>query len=696
MEPLSLEQISAQAGIANEYINAQGQRQTISAQTKHRLLDAMGRQLGPVVAPTPALPPVAVWRSDEPATLTPGGQGVGIWQLSTEQGSVLSGRVRAGTPLRFPRTLSCGYHRLTLNQGGQEWVCLVIIAPSRCYQPPALLAGKRLWGASIQLYTLRSATNWGIGDTGDLKKIIREVAQRGGAFVGLNPIHALYPAMPANASPYSPSSRRWLNTLYIDINSVEDFHLSQAARQWWEHAEVQRSLAEARSAAQVDYLRVSALKITALRFGWQQFRLRAEQDPQRLAFAAFVRGGGDSLRHQAEFDAVHEVLVHRDRSYWGWQVWPEEYRDIHGAAMARFRRTHDQEITFYLWLQWLADRQFADCYDLCRALDMPIGLYRDLAVGVSDGGAETWGDPALFCLGASVGAPPDVLGPQGQDWGLAPMDPLVMTERGYQPFIDLLRSNMRGCGALRIDHVMSLLRLWWIPRGDTAAQGAYVQYPLEHLLAILSLESQRHRCMVIGEDLGTVPDEIRDQLRAYGIYSYKVLFFQQNTRHEFFAPNQYERQSMATATTHDLPTLRGYWSAGDLLLGQKLGLYPDTEVLRFLHEDRQRSRQGLLNALHRHGSLPKRPSLRAKTLKMSPPLNRAMHRYLADSASALLGLQPEDWLDIATPVNVPGTSDGYPNWRRKLTRSLEEIFADPGINRLLGDINRRRSQGYIS
>ncbi|MEA9391509.1 4-alpha-glucanotransferase [Acerihabitans sp. TG2] len=690
MEPLLLEKISAQAGIANEYINALGQRQTISAQTQRRLLDLMGHRSRTLTPPTPLVPPVAVWRSDEPMTLTPGIQGDCDWQLSTEQGAILRGNIPAGTPLRLPSGLACGYHQLTISQGAQVASSLVIVAPPRCYQPAALLAGKRLWGASIQLYTLRSAVNWGIGDTGDLKMMIREMARRGAAFVGLNPIHALYPAMPANASPYSPSSRRWLNTLYIDINNVEDFHHNPAAQQWWTHPDVQRALIDARAAVQVDYPRVSALKLTALRLCWQQFGRRTQHDPQRLDFAAFVRHGGDSLRHQAEFDALHELLAQQDNACSGWQAWPQKYRDIQGAEVAMFRQGHAQEITFYLWLQWLADRQFAECYDLCRTLGMPIGLYRDLAVGVSDGGAETWGDPALFCLGASVGAPPDVLGPQGQNWGLAPMDPLAMAERGYQPFIDLLRSNMRGCGALRIDHVMSLLRLWWIPRGDTAAQGAYVHYPMEALLAILALESQRHHCMVIGEDLGTVPEEIRGRLRDNGIYSYNVLFFEQNAHHEFLPPEAYAPQSMAAATTHDLPTLRGYWSAGDLFLGRQLGLYPDTAVLRYLHEDRQRSRQGLLDALHRHGSLPKNTPQQAKGLVMSPRLNRAMHRYLADSASALLGVQPEDWLDIATPVNVPGTSDQYPNWRRKLTRTLEEMFANPGINRLLRDINRRR------
>jgi 4-alpha-glucanotransferase len=291
---------------------------------------------------------------------------------------------------------------------------------------------------------------------------------------------------------------------------------------------------------------------------------------------------------------------------------------------------------------------------------------------------------------ASVGAPPDILGPLGQNWGLPPMDPHVMVARGYQPFIDLLRANMTSCGALRIDHVMAMLRLWWIPYGETADHGAYVKYPVDDLLALLALESQRHRCMVIGEDLGTVPVEIVGKLRDSGVYSYKVLYFEHDAEKQFRAPQSYPVQAMATITTHDLPTLRGYWQSGDLTLGKQLGLYPDAEVLKELFADRERAKQGLLDGLHRYGCVPQKVGKKASLLNMSPLLNRGLQRYVADSASALLGLQPEDWLDMAEPVNIPGTSDQYPNWRRKLSQTLEAMFDDVEVNRLLKDLDKRR------
>lgn len=540
----------------------------------------------------------------------------------------------------------------------------------------------------MQLYTLCSANNWGVGDFGDLKSMLVDIGRRGGAFIGLNPIHALYPANPESASPYSPSSRRWLNVIYIDVNAVEDFQRSEEAQAWWRMPTTQQTLKQAREADWVDYSTVTALKMAALRMAWKRFAVR--DDEQMAAFRYFVTQEGESLYWQAAFDAIHAHQVQEDELRWGWPVWPEAYRSVDSPAVKTFCEEYRDEVDFYLWLQWLAYTQFAACWETSQGFKMPVGLYRDLAVGVAEGGAETWCDRELYCLKASVGAPPDILGPLGQNWGLPPMDPHIMAARAYEPFIELLRANMQNCGALRIDHVMSMLRLWWIPYGETADQGAYVHYPVDDLLSILALESQRHQCMVIGEDLGTVPVEIVSKLRNSGVYSYKVLYFENDHEKNYRAPQAYPEQSMAVATTHDLPTLRGYWESGDLTLGKTLGLYPDEEVLRGLYQDRELAKQGLLDALHTYGCLPKRAGRKASLMSMTPVLNRAMQRYIADSHSALLGLQPEDWLDMAEPVNIPGTSYQYKNWRRKLSASLEAMFADERVNKLIKDLDKRR------
>lgn len=691
MESKRLDSAALAAGISPNYINAHGKPQAIPAETKLRLLEAMNRTTVPHTSTDP-VPAVQVFTAGQRMQLVPGGEGEFSWVLTTEEGYVHHGQVSGGKKLTLPAKLSEGYHSLVVTRQKQSWTSRIIVAPPRCYEPDALLQGKKLWGACVQLYTLRSAGNWGIGDFGDLKQMLGNVAKRGGAFIGLNPIHSLYPANPESASPYSPSSRRWLNVIYIDVNAVDDFQHSKAAQAWWKKATVQKQLQSARDAEWVDYSAVTALKIAALRLAWQQFSLRKASDEQVVTFGRFVAEGGEGLFYQAAYDALHASQVNEDPMRWGWPAWPEDYRDAHSPAVKQFCEQHHDEVNFWLWLQYLAWCQFKACWDTSQHEGMPIGLYRDLAVGVAEGGSETWCDRELYCLKASVGAPPDILGPLGQNWGLPPMDPHVMAARGYQPFIELLRANMTHCGALRIDHVMSMLRLWWIPYGETADKGAYVQYPVDDLLSILALESQRHRCMVIGEDLGTVPVEIVGKLRDSGVYSYKVLYFEDDGEKQFKAPATWPSQSMAVATTHDLPTLRGYWNSGDLTLGKTLGLYPDEKVLAGLYKDRERAKQGLLNALHQYGCLPKRVGHKAARMTMTDTLNRGMQRYIADSHSALLGLQPEDWLDMAEPVNIPGTSDQYKNWRRKLTVSLEAMFADERVNKLLKDLDKRRKK----
>ncbi|WP_436877302.1 4-alpha-glucanotransferase [Siccibacter turicensis] len=684
-----LEKAAQAAGISPTYINAHGKPQAIADDTRQRLLDAMHPTAAESSAATP-LPAVRVFTRGSKMALSVGGKGEYHWTLTTEQGKQHTGTAQAGGDLTLPARLPEGYHTLTLTRKTHTWSCRIIIAPKRCYEPQALRDGEKIWGACVQLYTLRSEKNWGIGDFGDLQAMLHDVGARGGAFIGLNPIHALYPANPESASPYSPSSRRWLNIVYIDVNAVEDFTLSDEAQAWWRLPTTRQALKKARDAEWVDYATVTALKLTALRMAWTRFAARDADDAQKVAFRDFAAREGEGLYWQAAFDALHAKQVQEDEMRWGWPVWPAHYQRTTSPEVKAFCETHEDDVEFYLWLQWLAYCQFQACWETSQQYKMPVGLYRDLAVGVAEGGAETWCDRELYCLKASVGAPPDILGPLGQNWGLPPMDPHVMNARGYQPFVELLRANMTHCGALRIDHVMSMLRLWWIPYGETADKGAYVHYPVDDLLAILALESQRHRCMVIGEDLGTVPAEIVGKLKRSGVYSYKVLYFENDHNKHFRAPEKWPVQSMAVATTHDLPTLRGYWESGDLTLGRTLGLYPDEEMLRGLYADREQAKQGLLDALHQAGCLPKRAGHRAKGMKMSATLNRGLQRYIADTQSALLGLQPEDWLDMAEPVNIPGTSYQYKNWRRKLSTSLEAMFSDRAIDRLLKDLDKRR------
>ncbi|CDG19317.1 4-alpha-glucanotransferase [Xenorhabdus doucetiae] len=706
MENKCLNDLATEAGIASEYINAYGKPQAFPAEIRQRILAAMSTDI-PVGRPVShlqasSLPNVKVVIQGQMATLPLEGTNHYQWQIQTEQGKILHGHCQH--QLTLPADLPLGYHTLNLiaKTDSRQSSMQLIVAPKRCYEPDAITRGEKLWGACVQLYTLRSENNWGIGDFGDLKYMLQELAQRGGAFIGLNPLHAIYPAMPENASPYSPSSRHWLNIIYIAVNQVEDFNDSAEAQAWWHSTETQLELQQARQTEWVDYTTVMTLKMAALRLAYPQFKRRSGDDPQQIAFQQFVTQGGKNLYSQAAYDALHHKLYRENRAYWGWPVWPEEYREPESDTVKAFCHSHPQEIAFFLWLQWLADTQLAECFTTSQTHHMPIGIYRDLAVGVAQGGSETWCNRSIYCTQASVGAPPDILGPRGQNWGLPPMNPHVLKAQAYQPFIELLRSNMRHCGALRIDHVMSLLRLWWIPQGETADKGVYVHYPVDDLLAILALESQRNHCLVIGEDLGIVPEEIVGKLRDSGVYSYKVFYFERNQQGEYRSPDEYPAQAMATITTHDLPTLRGFWQNKDLTLGEDIGLYPDKALLADLYAERKRSKQALLTSLKRHGYLSEEwfkpdtlSSLQAAQpeLPMSNAINQSIHRYIAHSSSALLGLQPEDWLDMECPVNIPGTTEEYPNWRRKLSTTLETMFADAHINQLLQTVGECRKQG---
>jgi len=589
--------------------------------------------------------------------------------------------------------LPMGYHKLSVQLGDLELASSSIIkVPQRCFIPDDIEKGKKIWGLSVQLYCLRSERNWGIGDFTDLTFLVKQAAAQGADFVGLNPIHELYPANPDICSPYGPSSRRWLNYLYIDVEQVPEFE-NKAVQTWFNENAISEKLATLRAADYVDYEGVAAIKLAALEevFTHYSEKYFTKNTKQNKAFKTFITQGGDSLQTLAVFEALQESLKAEGKDCWGWPVFPDEFKAYDMPSVAKFAKKNKNRVHFYLFLQWHAAVQFEAASNAASESGMLIGLYRDLAVGVSEGSAEIWGNKNLYCIDASIGAPPDILGPLGQNWGLPPMDPIKLYEQAYQPIIDLFSSNMHASGALRIDHVMALLRLWWVYRGEHASKGGYVCYPVEDLLGILALESQRNQSLVIGEDLGTVPQEIRSKLADNGMYSYRVFFFEQAKDGGFYAPEHYPEQSMATLTTHDMPTLIGYWHCDDLALGKKVGLYPDADVLATLYDTRHDNKQHILNTLHGHHSISSRISHNVGDVGMTTELNYGMQTHMASGSSALLSLQLEDWLQMDKPVNIPGTFHEYPNWKRKLSRNLEDIFEDDAIVTLTKNLTKRRS-----
>lgn len=595
----------------------------------------------------------------------------------------------------LPSNLPMGYHELSLVANDDESLATMrlIIAPQSCYKPDAIANGRKVWGLSVQLYCVRSEKNWGVGDFSDLTFLIQQSGRQGAQFVGLNPIHALYPANHHDCSPYGPSSRRWLNFIYIDVTSVPGY----------EHESVQKivnsdafkaTLKHAREVDYVDYEAVINMKLKVLKaiFEHQKDTLLKKNNKVGKAFATFIEQGGDSLDMLATYDAIQEHLAAEGHASWGWPVFPNDLSEFHKEGVAKFKKKHLDNVYFYMFLQWYAAQQLEAAQKAATDAGMCIGIYRDLAVGVSGGSAEIWGNRDLYVTEASVGAPPDRLGPLGQDWGLPPMDPEVLYQQQYQPIIDLFSSNMQSCGALRIDHVMALLRLWWVPKGSSAKEGGYVYYPVDDLLGILALESHRNQSLVIGEDLGTVPEEIRTKLAENGVHSYRVFFFEQAEDGGFYSPHHYPEQSMSTLTTHDMPTLTGYWHCLDLELGKELGLYNSEEILQRLYDDRHEHKQMILDTLHGHDSVPDWMGRYVNDVAMHKELNHGMQYHMAKGSSALLSLQLEDWLEMDKPVNVPGTSTEYPNWKRKLTRNLEQIFTDPVLNSLALGLTETRKR----
>ncbi len=560
-----------------------------------------------------------------------------------------------------------GYHTLRTTLGDRAEQTTLIITPRRCWPPPEQDAEHgRPWGVALQLYGLRSARNWGIGDLGDLGEAIALLGELGADLVGINPLHALYPDEPQRASPYSPSSRRFANPLYLHVEAIPEYAAAGAVQARMRSGDFQAALQRVREAELVDYPAVAALKWPVLRELYQNFRAyQLDRDTARAAdFRRFQVQGGAALRRHATFEVLH--------AEYGSGAWPEALQDADAPAVAEFARVHSIEIEFHEYLQWLLEAQIAAVAERARAAGMRIGLYRDLAVGSDAFGADVWSGKAAYAKAISIGAPPDDFSLQGQVWGLPPWLPEHLKETAYADFISALRANMRGSGALRIDHVIGLMRQFWVPAGGTAEHGAFVHCPIDDLLRIVALESVREECVIIGEDLGTVPDALRGALFEAGVLSYRVLYFEKHWHgdHSFLAPQQLPEQALVTVGTHDLPTLAAWWRGTDLELREALDLFPDEDTRGRLQQERELDRERLLAALAAQDLEPGAITDADSGLP-SHDFISAVHRYAARAPSALMMVQMEDVLRQLEQINVPGTVNEQPNWRRRLDLPLE-------------------------
>lgn len=689
-----IEELARLVGIENCYVDFYGNVHVLSDASLKSLLQGMGyevasnadamRCLERLRDEHEILEAVYVVCAGEPAALKCRLDAAIRWSLESESGAVRTGTANDDVIGLDP--LEPGYYRMSAGKS----TATVISVPTVAYIPPELEA-RKLWGLSAQLYSLRSDANWGIGDFTDLGKLLQLAASGGAATVAVNPLHELSVTNPTSCSPYGPTSRLFLNVLYLDVCAAAG---RLGLREVLEGAVDPAAIQRLRDSSLVDYAGVAGTKLSSLRRVHAAFR-KKRNTADHAAFANFVEDGGDALANVARYEALMEYFKQGNAQTYGWRDWPAAYHDPASQAVAAFTREHASDVEFYQFLQWLADEQLATA--AAHGGSMPIGLYRDLAVGVDASGADVWADRDAYCLGISVGAPPDPLNPVGQNWSMPPFDPVALRARAYAPYIALLRANMRHAGALRIDHAMGIMRLFCIPAGAQASQGAYISYRLDEMLGILALESRRNTCMIVGEDLGTVPPGFRERLSAAGVFGYRLLYFERDDEGRFRAPDRYDERVVASTGTHDVAPLAGFWTGVDLEERRKLGFFPDEAAAAEAVAERAGARKFLLQTLVEHGfmGIDEAKNLESGQASTSCSLLSALvvaaYRFLGRSAARLLLVQLEDALLQREQVNTPGTFDEVPNWRRRLAVSLDTLANDAHVRMLMLAVARART-----
>lgn len=627
---------------------------------------------------------VADWRIEEEAGGTHFGR-IDLYACAVEEHCDIDGRVMARRAAVVSVDLPEGYHRLTVKADDRRFECMLIVAPRLCWQPEDAAPGRRLWGVACQLYSLRGQRRTGIGSYGDLAELTGLAAASGADIVGLNPLHALNPSDPDSHSPYSPASRDFLNIVYIDPFAVPEVAASPDVLAMLSD----ENLSDLADLDLIDYRKVTDRLLAALRVAFRGWgRASAER---KASFETFRTQGGTALEAFGRYMVLQADLSAIDPINLDCRRWPTGLSTSDGPDVDPYADLHADEITFQIWLQWLADGQLEAVARQANRSGMAVGLYRDLAVGVGPASAAAWATPDRFVTGFAVGAPPDLLNRLGQNWGLMPFDPLSLAETGYAAWIDALRANMRHAGALRIDHAMALQHGYWVPDGIGAADGAYVTFPFDDLLRILALESRRNKCLVIGEDLGTVPPGFRDIMAQSGVLSYRVLMFERVGDDQLFArPDSYPESALVTFGTHDLPTLAGFWTGTDLQIRRDYALYPSDAARDADASGRITDRRRLIDALIDAGMWPADPPTDSETLPISPALAKAVQRFLALTPSRLMMVQLEDLLLLRDMMNLPGTVLEHPNWRRRLPVATADLFSKSEVTDQLAAINAMR------
>jgi 4-alpha-glucanotransferase len=636
---------AARCGVETEYRDGFGNLRTVEPEVLARILNALTAG----DAADRMLPRTIVVRGKVDQSLRLAGvDGAPLrWQI------IADGKIGEGegtSPLLTLPVLQNGVFQLRVTiacPGGarSEDVCL-IVCRDRAYQG-GQTALARMWALAVQLYGVRSLRNWGYGDFTDLAALVDLAADLGAAGVGLNPLHALFEDRAADASPYAPNSRLFLNPLYIDVEAVPEFPGLKTAQ-------LQEEIDRLRRLDIIDYEGVADAKMRALKLAYDAF-LRHGTKERHAAFARFRDAGGSTLTRFACFEWLRRKFGHP------WWEWPNAWRRVDDGNLAQIAQTEAEAIGLFEFVQWLAHEQLDRCRAKAHERKLPLGLYLDIAVGVRTDGFDAWCDQDAVLSGMAVGAPPDALNTAGQNWGLAGFNPAGLEERQFEPFRRMLGASMRYAGAIRLDHVLGLQRLYLIPHGVRPSQGAYVRFPFEAMLAVTALSSMEYKCIVVGEDLGTVPENFRETLAQWGMWTYQVMLFERSGSGAFFPPENYREDALVSFGTHDVATFAGWWDHHDLDVKRALGMDAGETG-----EQRHSALDALRRALQEHG--------------LQNADFTSVARYLADTRSRLLVVSMEDVLGLKDQVNLPGTMHEHPNWRRRLPVGLEDLKSQPALS----------------
>lgn len=680
-----LNRLAKAAGLSIDWVDADGRDQRVAPTTLRAVLSGLGlpaaddseieQSLQKIESAQGAssLPPLLTVDHGAALDLSAYFEPRSSYRLRLEEGAEQEGIL--DDQARLAGIETPGYHALEI--GGRQLT--VAVAPAAC---PSIedVAGPEAWGLTVQLYGLRRPGDGGLGDTQALEAVARDAAAHGADALGISPIHAMFTGNSGQYSPYSPSSRLFFNILH---SSPETILGEKPMRMAIETCGLADELQRLETLELIDWDAVSHTRQCLLRALYEDFAKGG--NAQQADFDSFRDAGGEALENHCRFEALHAVLLSPQGYPQHWRDWPEDYRTPESPAVEQFAIEHADDVSYYAFCQWLIARGLERAQIAARSAGMKIGLISDLAVGADGGGSQAWSRQEEVLASVSVGAPPDIINRQGQSWGISAFSPWGLKAHGFRAFIEMVRANLAHAGGMRIDHVMGLMRLWVIPAGAGPTEGAYLNYPFDDLLRLLSLEAWRRNAVILGEDLGTVPDGLREKLAARKLLGMRVLFFERDNNGTFIAPEKWPATAIATSTTHDLPTIHGWWTAHDIDWRIRVGQHQENERPAQL-EERERERAGLLRLLAEYA-----PGIEG---------DLADPEVLADACAVFLGGTPaplvlfpvEDALCLLEQPNLPGIIDSHPNWRRRYPKESATLLDDPDCSHRLEMLSRARMQ----